>query len=596
MSLRRRILLAVLPLVLLLLALGAGGVALLRNLGTHSDAILLENYDSIRAMVLLDAAVDRIQESLRERNAAFHDRAWNELREQLRIEQNNITIFPDEPRLVAELEAAVDDYGRTTRATLNGTSDIGESDRASKVVKARSAAVRELNQATMEDANREARRVARWSLIGFVIAFLVALASAALLGFHLAARITQPIRSLTAAVEAIRTGDLTYRVPEGSGDELGLLANTFNDMAEQLWLIKQTNYAQLARARETAQATIDSFPSPVLVVDPERRIELANPAARRLFGVGAGRSAWEPPDALRAPLLDALRDHRPFLTERFEQSIAFRLDNEDRAFLPQIRPIRGDRGDTIGAAIVLDDVTQFRLLDQLKGDFVATASHELKTPLASLRLALHLLLEETVGSLNPKQTELMIDARENSERLFHLIERLLALAKLEDSHELLAVESCRVPDLFRAAADNLTARAVDKSVSIRLEDTGELPPVVVDPVRLGNALDNLLTNALAYTPAGGTISLTALLESDRVRLTVADTGVGIPAEYLPNVFDKFFRVPGDGRPPGTGLGLAIVREVVEAHGGAVACESEVGAGTKFHLSIPVWKGGEHDRE
>jgi NtrC-family two-component system sensor histidine kinase KinB len=220
---------------------------------------------------------------------------------------------------------------------------------------------------------------------------------------------------------------------------------------------------------------------------------------------------------------------------------------------------------------------------------VATVSHELKTPLTSVRLVLHLLLEETIGPLTPKQTELLVDARDNAERLLNTIEHLLALARLEEGRESLQVRAETPQALLQAVADTARPRAEAKHVELIVEAASRLPPVAADPVRLGHALNNLLDNALTYTEQGGRIALSAHpVDAHTVRLTVTDTGVGIPAEHLPHVFDKFFRVPEQSRGHGTGLGLAIVREIVLAHGGQVSCESEVGRGTTFHLTLPVW--------
>ncbi len=589
MTLRRRLLLAVLPLGLLLLLLGGAGGWLLLNLGRRSDAILHENYDSIRAMVQLTDAADRLERAALTADRVGYDAARTQLLEQLAVENGNVTVMPDEPRLAAELTAAVAEF------TAAGDADpprLAEVRRLLPVVKAAASAVLQLNQDEMERTSRAAQRTATRSLVGFGIGFLAAAALAVLFTYRVVAAVGRPIRELTGAVRAVRGGDLTHRIPDGRRDEFGELASAFNDMAEQLWLIKQTNYRTLVRAREAARATIDSFPSPVLVIDPEGKVELANPAARRLFGLTAPTAVWSPPDALRQPLADALQDQRAYLTDKFDQALTLRADGGERVYLPQVRPIRGDRGDTLGAAVVLDDVTQFRLLDQLKGDFVATVGHELKTPLTGLRMAVHLLLEEAVGPLAPKQVELLIDARDNAERLFALVEQLLALARLEDRREFLALERVPVEDLFRRAADAVAVRAADKAVSVVVEDTSAVPPLAADPVRFGHALDNLLTNAVTYTPPGGTITLSAeVADGDRVRLTVADTGVGIPADQLPHVFEKFFRVPGDDHPPGTGLGLAIVREIVAAHDGDITCESTLGVGTTFRITMPTGKEG-----
>ncbi len=255
--------------------------------------------------------------------------------------------------------------------------------------------------------------------------------------------------------------------------------------------------------------------------------------------------------------------------------------------LPRILTIRDPYGDTLGAAVVMQDVTRLRLLDQVKSNLVATASHELKTPLTSIRLAVHLLLEEAVGPLAPKQTELLMDARENCERLLAMVNNLLDLARLEQGSRQLDVRPESPDSLLHVAAEAVRPRAEDKGVEISITANPHLPPVAVDAARLGHALRNLLDNALTYTDRGGRITLAASADSDAVTLSVADTGIGIPSEYVSHVFEKFFRVPGASRGTGTGLGLAIVREIVSAHGGTITCDSRPGVETIFRLRLPL---------
>jgi signal transduction histidine kinase len=381
-----------------------------------------------------------------------------------------------------------------------------------------------------------------------------------------------------------------------SNDEIGQLAEAFNLMSRHLRAYQQSHSARLLRVQRTSQATIDSFPDPVLVVDPTGHVEMVNPAAHRLLGItppAPGQTAeygWLPPPSLRQPLEEALQKHRPFHTQSFDQAVTFRWGGEDRTYLPHILPIQDPFGITLGAAVVLNDVTRFRLLDQIKTDMVATVSHELKTPLTSVRLVLHLLLEEAVGPLTPKQTELLIDARDNAERLLSMIEHLLALARLEQGHEQLRVQAETSQNLLEAAAEKARTRAEAQHIELIVEDTSGVPAIAADSMRLGYALDNLLDNALTYTDTGGRVTLSAEMVDKRwVRLLVADTGMGIPASYLPHVFDKFFRVPEQSRGHGTGLGLAIVREIVQAHGGQVHCESQPGKGTLFQLTLLVWQ-------
>jgi signal transduction histidine kinase len=205
------------------------------------------------------------------------------------------------------------------------------------------------------------------------------------------------------------------------------------------------------------------------------------------------------------------------------------------------------------------------------------------------------LLEETVGPLTPKQTELLVDARDSAERLLGLIEQLLALARLQRPGG--ADHKSRVDpkELLHKAADAVRGRADDHHVALEVQADAPVPWVEVDAERMELALGNLLDNAISYTPSGGQVMLSAGVSADgRVELTIRDTGIGIPAEYLPHVFERFFRVPGQSNPTGTGLGLAIVKEVVAAHGGEVTCESRPKEGTTFRLLLPARLEGPGD--
>jgi signal transduction histidine kinase len=441
-------------------------------------------------------------------------------------------------------------------------------------------------------------------LIGFGLGLLAATVLAGWLAWHTSQAILRPIQAMTRSALGIGVGNFDQVVPVMSRDELGQLAGAFNAMARQMRQYRQSDYARLLRAQRTSQATIDSFPDPVLVVDTEGHVEMANPAARRLLGVapspqslspegrGAGgegaRVAWQPPEILRQPLTAALHEQRPYTPEGFRHAFALRVEGQDRFFLPCLLPIRDPYGHTLGAAVLLQDITRFRLLDEVKSDLVATVSHELKTPLTSVRLALHLLLEETVGPLTPKQTELLLDARDNAERLLARVNNLLDLARLERGQDQLDLRPQPVADLLQAAAEAIRPRAADKGVDVTVATPPDLPLAAVDSQRLGHALGNLLDNALTYTAPGGQISLMASAAPDAVTLVVADTGTGIPPEHLPHIFNRFYRVPGQSQPGGTGLGLAIVREIVTAHGGSITCESQPGAGTTFRLTLPIW--------
>ncbi len=618
MSLRYRLWLSFGPVLLLLTALGAGAVYALGLVGGRIDAILRENYRSVEAMTGLTEAVERIDSSFqfalagRPRARAQYDEWWTAYRRHLDFERSNVTL-PGEAELVDRLTERTahyrglgDRFFDPARPPPDRTADYygpdggpGPLQVAFADIKRVTADIHRLNQESMERASataRETAAVARW-WAGLGLA--ASLAATGLVAWRTTRAVLRPVDDLTASARAVGDGRFDQLVTAETTDEIGELVAAFNRMTAQLRDLRQTQAARLLRAQQAGQAAIDAFPDPILVVEPGGGVELANPAARQVLGVVPGDDAaarWHPPDALREPLATALREQRPYTPEGFDLVVTYRTRGEDRVYAPRVLPVRNPYGGTLGAAVALTDVTRFRILDEFKSDLVATASHELKTPLAGLRLAVHLLLEEAVGPLTDKQTELLIDARENTERLVRIVDHLLSLARLERGRTPLAVRPADPLELLRAAAGRVGPLAAGRRVTVAA-GADPLPPVAGDAEQLGRALDNLLVNAVNYTDPGGSITLAARpAGAGRVELTVADTGVGIAAEHLPHVFDRFFRIPEQSRGEGTGLGLAIVKEVVAAHGGDVTCESEPGRGTTFRIVLPAWTGGAGETE
>lgn len=613
LTLQRRLMLSFLPILALIGVLGIAGRILLDRLGNAGQAILRENYDSVVAMVDLNEALERIDSSFQfgihgqEDAHDIYEKHWALYGKHLDRERRNITL-PGEKELVRKIDDLTALY-REEGDRFWKLKNAGERKHAYfaseqppalltrfRQIKDVSEAIREINQRNMEESSRDAKRLAESSRWWFTGGLAGAAVLAVWLSWWIARSVVRPVEELKKAAAAIGRGELEQHIPIKPRDEIGELAETFNLMAQQLRDLRQSHRARLLRTQQASQATIDSFPDPVLVIDPEGNVHMANPAARRLLGVSPPEGAmavvtqWIPPEPLQQPLSSALRNQQPYLSQAFDQAVTFRIGNEDRIFLPHILPIRDPYGGTLGAAVVLNDVTRFRLMDQFKSDLVATVDHELKTPLTSVRLAIHVLLEETVGALTAKQTELLIDARENAERLLNLIEHLLALARLENAKEILSLEPIGPRALLQRTADASTLRAQDKHVEIDVQADESLPPVAVDLRRIAVALNNLLENAVTYTPSGGSIVLSAeQVDDEQIALAVKDTGIGIPQEYLPRIFDKFFRVPGQSEGAGTGLGLAIVKEIVAAHGGRITCESEPGKGTTFRLTLQVWR-------
>lgn len=609
-SLRIRTHLALLPLLALMAIFGGTAVFLLHRLGGRIDDILRENYDSVRYMERLKESLERIDSSYAFALAGQEQKArdqyqqqWPAYEKHLNLEHQNITLV-GEQALADKLSALSvlyrkrgnAFYERPAKDPARHEDYFGPEGLLAtfKEIKDTADEILRLNQDNMEQASQDAQVLVQESVAGLIIGLGLAAIVGGFFAWRAVETTLQPIRAVIRSAQGIRAGNLDQVVLVLSNDELGDLAKEFNAMARQLRQYRKTDYARLLRAQRTSQATIDSFPDPVLVVDPDGKVEMSNPAAQRLFGFPgksgdqASSNPWLPPDSLQAPLKEALQSQRPYLPEEFDHAVLLHTDGKDHSFLPHILPIRDPWGYTLGAAVLLQDVTRFRLLDQIKSDLVATASHELKTPLTSIRLAHHLLLEEAVGPLTAKQTELLLDARDNTERLLAVVNNLLDLTRLERGREYLDMKPTSPTELLRSAAQMIQHRAEDKGITIAVEVPDDIPPLAVDMQRLGHALGNLLDNALTYTDRGGRITLSAALADDRIVLAVVDTGIGIAPEHLPHIFDRFSRIPNQSRGAGTGLGLAIVREIVTAHGGIVTCESQPGIGTTFRILLPHW--------
>jgi signal transduction histidine kinase len=221
----------------------------------------------------------------------------------------------------------------------------------------------------------------------------------------------------------------------------------------------------------------------------------------------------------------------------------------------------------------------------MKTDVIRTVSHQLKTPLTSIRMAIHLLLEEKIGTLTEKQAELLVTAREDSDRLHAILNNLLDISRMASGKASLEFQDISPQMLVMDALEPYRRTAQDQGVALALDVRGSLAGVWVDRSRAAYIFGNLLTNALQHTPPGGKIAVSAREEEDVVRFTVTDSGTGIPSQYLSRIFEPFFRVPGRRNETGAGLGLAIAKEIVEAHGGTVGVESQEGKGSSFSFTL-----------
>jgi signal transduction histidine kinase len=398
--------------------------------------------------------------------------------------------------------------------------------------------------------------------------------------------ILRPINQLIRSADDIARGNLDLVVHSGSRDEIGHLSEAFNDMAASLREFRRSGQVRLTRIQRATQRAFDSLPEAVAVVDLEGTVEVATESARRIFGLRPNVRLRDVAFKWVTDVYDeAAREGRTAPEPTAAKIVQHFVSGEERYFRPQAVPILDNERQPTGIILVLQDVTQLRQQDEIKRGVISTVSHQLKTPLTSIRMAIHLLLEEQVGALTEKQVELLLAAREDSDRLHGILNNLLDIGRIESGRVQMDFRPISPHSMVLEAAEPFRRAAQDQGITLATNVPAELPEVWADGSRIGHVFSNLLSNALKYTQPGGTVTLSAAAGESSVIFSVSDTGKGVPSEYIDRVFEPFFRVPDQGTETGAGLGLAIVKEVVEAHGGTVGVESGAGQGSTFTFTL-----------
>jgi len=416
--------------------------------------------------------------------------------------------------------------------------------------------------------------------IGAMVA--LSLLFSAALALVLYRRVIGPLNEVLEVSRDIARGNLDRRINIGSRDEIGELAGSINDMADRL----RHTIDEITAEKDRAQAMLDSMSDVVLALDRKGRIIKVNPAVETTFGIPradcVGRSVVE---VIRNFDLDMVLQRVQATNSQLVREVSI-ISPEPRVFMLRATPLAGSTKG--GMVVLLRDISERKRMEQMRSEFMSNVSHELRTPLTSIRGFVETLQDS--GTDDPEMTRhfLEIIATETA-RLSNLVDDLLDLSRIEERR---VVHRWQREDIGTLVDQVLTvcgSRAEDKQIAVKANLQPRLPRLFGDPDLLAQVFINLVDNAIKYTPEGGTITISAQVEGDEIRIDVADSGVGIPAENLPRVFERFYRVEkartrGAG---GTGLGLAIVKHIVKGHGGRVDVKSVVGKGTVFSVFLPL---------
>lgn len=462
-----------------------------------------------------------------------------------------------------------------------------EAQHLNPAVKARAQSVIDLNFQNMQPINGRAKEMADGATRLMVLLAAAGVALAVLFTMVVSRAILQPLATLIKSFREIEQGNLDLVVQVKSRDQLHQLAEAFNSMAARLREFRRTDRAKLVRTQRTTQLAVNNLPDAIAIVNPDGLVELSNQTAQRLFQLMPDKTIPDSPDRrLRELYAQVVRQGKPVIPRGYESALeVYDSDGQLKFFLPHAIPIMDTDQHLLGVTLVLADVTNLRRLDEMKSGLLSVVSHELKTPLTSIRMAAHLLLEERVGPLTSKQTELLMAARDDADRLQKIIEDLLDMGRLESGRVALDLRAEPVERLVSDAVTPLEPSFHDRGIELQMDIPADTPPVLADPARIDHVFSNLLTNSLKYTPPGGQVRVVAQTQDQLVQFVVEDSGIGIPSEYLGRIFERFFRVPRNDQPAGAGLGLAIAKEIVEAHGGTIAVQSQQGQGSRFSFTL-----------
>lgn len=426
-----------------------------------------------------------------------------------------------------------------------------------------------------------------WIAIVGTFCFLIAFN----LLINLPNNIANPIKELTASIKEIANRNYSERVHFYNHNEFGDLAKSFNTMAQKLEEYSNSNLHKLAFEKKRLETLINNMHDPIIGLDTDGILLFVNDEALQIIGLKQeeviGKSTAElalKNDLMRSLIINDFENPKPHPMKIF-------ADGKESYFEKEIinitvTPTGEDKIMPIGDVIILRNITIFKELDFAKTNFIATVSHELKTPIASIKMSLKLLEKEETGSITDEQKELIDSIKDDTQRLLKITGELLELSQLETGNVQLNIEKSNPLQIVDYATQAVKIQAEQKQIELVVEVENDIPPVRADSEKTSWVLINFLTNAIRYSSQNSKISIKLKQEDNQIVFQVIDSGKGIDRRYQSKVFDKYFQIPGSHK-SGTGLGLAISKEFIEAQNGTIGVDSALGLGSKFYFKLGV---------
>ncbi|MEO8887067.1 MAG: ATP-binding protein [Mucilaginibacter sp.] len=554
----------------------------LNKVADSSKLILKDNYISLnycREMrSVLDNSIPPLTKTATER-----------FNTQLKKEEANIT-EPGEEQVVANIRSAF-------VALQKNNNDQNAIQQDIMKIRQYIQAVEVINMRAITRKNDSVQQYIDHSV--FILGFTATLTFLLLFSFSInfPGFILKPINSLLSGIRAISEKDYQARIRFNKNDEFAEVATAFNNMAGQLSEWENSNLSTIRSEKLRIEAIIEQMHDAIFGINEKHEILFINSAAKEVFNLGTAK-------IIGRPVIEIAKSSPAFklIIEKAKagETLNISVNGKDAHFeletseinVPKITDYRPDELPVVkkqaGKVYILKNVTEFRERDEAKTNFIATISHELKTPISSIKMSVKLMNDERIGNINAEQRDLMANINEDSDRLLKLTTELLELARVETGNIQLNFVHADPAQIIDYAISSVSFQAAQKNVTLEIIKDGILPIVNADVEKTAWVLINFLSNGLRYSDAGSKIIISAANKINKVEFAVKDTGKGIDQQYQQRLFDRYFQVPADGQNnAGTGLGLAISKDFIEAQNGEIGVISEPGNGSTFYFTLPV---------
>ncbi len=558
-SIKNKIRVGTLFLFSLLVLSGGLSIYYLLKLKTDANNILKDNYESFGYCHNMQKQLDSI--------SLHYPSATVKFDFYLKNQESNIT-EPGEKVTTEKLRQSFDSLvkGDTSEANYDN-------------IKLHIQNILALNMQGIEKKNKLAQQSSESALTILILIVTLTFIIGLTFTYNFPAIVVTPIQKLTEAIKEISRKNYRHRIHLDNKDEFGQLADAFNDMTERLEEFESSNLNKLIFEKARAEAVINSLKDASIGIDKNNCVLFANEQALQLLGLKSqdtvGKSVQD---------LSVKNDLFAFLFST-DSINPFKIvvDGKENYYTKELIEVK--QGEATNKVLVLKNITSFKELDVAKTNFIATVSHELKTPLASSDFSLKLLEDNRVGKLTSEQKELVEQLKNDNQRMLRILSELLNMSQVEAGKIQLDIQDVSPYQIVESSVAAVSSTAKEKQIQIEQKIRKGLPDIKADPDKISWVLNNFLTNAIKYSPEQSTISILVEKTTNQISFAVVDKGQGIDEAYIKRIFERYFQIPGRSDKKGSGIGLAICKEFIEAMNGKIWVKSEIGVGSTFGFSF-----------